>query len=290
MDKRKDFTGINPDIRLDQILIDPEAHRPAIHALMKSFAVGTNPNFIISGCVVSVGGVAPTNTWSLTAGYIYLNDEVTQVDSQSGTFDSGTEFLAFSKSTTYDSKGDITYNDGTPRQTWQVNRGIITVQGSVLVTELDAINGDNIDDKIKAYLGASSETNAGVIELATEVETTTGTDAERAVVPATLAAVTGKIRRKYLSIGIWNMDSTSTVSINHGLSLSNIIGLSAIIIDDTGQGRDSIEGVEAGGLAGGNISAGSLNITLERATSGRFDNATYDDGTINRGYIIIDYL
>ncbi|MCK5615330.1 hypothetical protein KAR91_76405, partial [Candidatus Pacearchaeota archaeon] len=130
MDKRQDFTGGNPDIRLDQILIDAEANRPAMHAIMKSYAVGTNPNYIISGCVVVVAGSSPNNTWSLAAGYIYLNDEILEVDSDSGVFDEVTEFLAFDKVTTFDSRGDITYNDATPRQTWQVNRGVITVQGS----------------------------------------------------------------------------------------------------------------------------------------------------------------
>jgi len=175
MDKRLDFTGINPDIRLDQILIDANANRPAMFAMLESYAVGTNPNYIVSGCVVTVGGTAPANTWSLTAGYIYLNNELIEVVSQSGTFNSSTQYLAFSKVITYNTKGDITYNDGITRQTWQENRGVITVKSSVLTTELNAINGDTLDDKIIEYIGEPTVTKKGVVELASSGEMIAGT-------------------------------------------------------------------------------------------------------------------
>lgn len=195
MDKRQDFTGINPDIRLDQIQIDSASTREALHKLMVSYALGTNPNFIISGCVVVIGGAAPSNTWSLAEGYIFLNGEVIQVDSQSGSFDSGTEFLAFSKQITYDSKGDIIYKNGTPRQTWQVNRGLITVKGSVLVTELDAIDGDHLDDKLKAYIGEPTTMIKGVVEKATTTEAQTGVS-DKYIDAALLQLVTASTSRK----------------------------------------------------------------------------------------------
>lgn len=146
MDKRRSFTGGEPDVRLNQILIDAEANRPAMYGMMEAFE--RFGNFIISGCVVTVGGTAPNNTWDLTAGYIYLNQEIVQVETQAGIFDADTQFLAFIKQTTYNSLGDKTFIDGTPRQTWEVNRGIINVQGSVSASELDAINGDRLKDII----------------------------------------------------------------------------------------------------------------------------------------------
>lgn len=157
MDKKLLFTGGEPDVRLDHIYIDAEANRPALHAMLESFAVGANPNFIIQGCIVVVGGVAPTNTWSVAAGYIYLNDEIVQVDSDSGVFDSGTQVLAYDKVVSYNSDGDKTFIDGNPRQTWQENRGVITAQSSVSATELDAINGEQMDNKIKRYIAGGIE-------------------------------------------------------------------------------------------------------------------------------------
>jgi hypothetical protein len=149
MDKRLDFTGVNPDIRLDQIMIDANANRPAMFAMQNTYSDRSGGvNYIIDGCVVTVGGSAPNNTWSLAGGYIFLNGELLQVDSQSGTFDSVNDFLAYDKVVTYNSKGNITYGDGTPRQTWQQNRGVITVQGSVSSVELDAINGERQNELV----------------------------------------------------------------------------------------------------------------------------------------------
>lgn len=171
MNDRLFFTGGEPDVRLDQILFGSESdNRAAIFASLASYAVGTNPNFIIDGCVVTVGGSAPSNTWDLAAGYIWLNDEILQVEAQSGVFDSGTQFLAFSKNTTYRADGDKTFLDATPRQTLQQNRGVITVQGSVSVTELDAINGDGIAEKLRLYIGEATTAIKGVVEKAIESE------------------------------------------------------------------------------------------------------------------------
>jgi hypothetical protein len=171
MNIRKLFTGGEPDVRLDQILFGSNDDlRLALYASLASYAVGVNPNFIIDGCVVTVGGTSPSNTWSMTTGYIWLNDEILQVAAQSGTFDSGTQFLAFSKNTTYRSDGDKTFIDATPRQTLEQNRGIITVQGSVSATELDAINGDTIAEKLRLYIGEATTVIKGVVEKAVDSE------------------------------------------------------------------------------------------------------------------------
>jgi hypothetical protein len=170
MDKLINFPGINPDVRMDQLSIDGDTTRPAMFGLLQYLAVGTNKNFIISGCQVVTGGVSPNNSWALSAGYIYLNDEIVQVNSNSGTFDALTQVLAFSKTTTYNPKGDITYQDGTPRQIWQENRGVITVKASAATSELDAINGDNINDKLKAVIGNSTIFSSGLVEKATTSE------------------------------------------------------------------------------------------------------------------------
>ena len=286
MDKRLDFTGINPDIRLDQILIDPAAHRLAIHALLSSFAVGTNPNFIISGCVVTVGGAAPSNTWDLTAGYIYLNGEVVQVESQSGTFNETTQFLAFSKSVTYDPKGDITYNDGTPRQTWQKNRGVITVKSSVLVTELDAINGDDIAEKIRQYIGQATETAIGFVERATATERDAAT-AYKYIDASLLAGKDGGLKRAVLSIGVWDMDATASVSVSRStIPLTNIRSISVMIRnDDNDLYTPFMQGVNSGSVV-----ANPTHIVLTRAAGGTYDNTNYDGATFTRGYIVVDYI
>ena len=149
MNKRLQFTGGEPDVRLDQILFGADANYDALQAIMLPYMVGSRPNYIISGCVVTVGGVAPSNTWSIAAGYVYINGEILQVDTDSGVFDSGSDLLAIAKSTTYRVDGDKTFIDSTARQTLQQNRGTVTVKGSLApIIEVDAINGDSLTDKI----------------------------------------------------------------------------------------------------------------------------------------------
>ena len=176
MDKRKDFLGVNPDIRLDQILIDSNEHRPALFAMLNSFAVGTNPNFVVDGCAISWSGVEGNESWDVTAGYIFLNGELIKVDAQSGTgYDLNDDYLVFDKVVTYDPKGDITYNNGAPRQTWEVNRGVITSQLTAPSNTQIGIPGeDRLDDKIKEYLGDASTNNKGIVEKATSTEAKNG--------------------------------------------------------------------------------------------------------------------
>lgn len=295
MDKKINFSGGDPDLREDHIDITQGANREAIHAAFAHLAVGSNPNFIITGCVVTVGGVTPNNTWSLAAGYIYLNGEMVQVDAQSGSFDSGTQFLAFSKSTTYNINGDKTYNDGTPRQTWQVNRGVITVKSGVLSTELDAINGDNILSKTKAYIGDSSTTNKGIVEKATTTERDLGA-ADKFIDASLLNSMTSTTARK----GI--VEKSTTQEADNGVAdkfidasiLKNATGGSWIpitinsgFVTQTGyelsyrvvRGNVQITGaiINSGGGSGvvGSLPSGTATNPL----SDQFFSTVYDDGT-----------
>lgn len=292
MDKRQDFTGINPDIRLDQIQIDSTATRAALHKLMVSYAVGTNPNYIISGCIVSIGGVTPNNTWSLAEGFIFLNGEILRVDAQSGSFDSGTEFLAFSKQTTYDTKGYIVYVDGTPRNTWQVNRGIITVKGSVLATELDAINGDHIDDKLRIYIGDSSTTNKGVVEKATSAEALAGTT-NKFIDAELLKYVTGQLITTVTNIGDWDMsareehDDITWASL--GLTFANIRDVSVFIRDDSGYLLYPLN-YDSGSGSAARWALSSTRLLMTRAAGGSFDSTSFNSTSYNRGYVIIRHI
>jgi hypothetical protein len=375
MNNRLQFTGGEPDVRLDQILFGSESdNRDAMFAMFKSFAVGTNPNFIISGCVVTVGGAAPTNTWSMTAGYIYLNDEIVIVESDSGTFDSDTEFLAFDKTVTYRADGDKTFIDATPRQTLEQNRGTITVQGSVSVSELDALNGEHINDKIKRYVTGDVESSnsanitignntkwvrftangaatwtitipdpdnttvyneyifidvawtQGSIVIAQADATVVltgidesaliilvndgtatwsvlsdkraaansialiGTDAITYMTPASAAARDGGVKHKFLLTGDWDMDATPSVSVAHGLTYTNIIGVECLIRNDLDTAKYDLNGGTTGTGNGGYITVLSANISLNRITSGDFDTATFDSTSYNRGWVIVKYI
>lgn len=262
MDKRKDFTGVNPDIRLDQILIDPEANRPAMFAMLNSFAVGTVPSFIIDGCDPTIVSGSPDG-WSITAGYIFLDGEILQVEAQSGTFINGSDYLIYNKETTYDTRGDITYLDGTPRQTWQKNRGVISVESSRGSTDLDAfVFADRLDDKIKDYIALETE----------------------------ILSVTGGLQTKIIEIGDWDMDTTASLNKNHGVTLGNIRSINVVIRDDAGSASIPLDYDLAGTGASGNFAASSTQIQMLRTTGGLFDNTGYNSTSYNRGWITIQYI
>jgi len=94
-------------------------------------------------------------------------------------------------------------------------------------------------------------------------------------------------RQKILEIGAWNMDSTSSVNVAHGLTLSKIVGLRAVIINDIANHHYNLNW---GSPSAGSLEADATDISLFRTSSGAFDNNAFDDGVMNRGYIIVDYI
>lgn len=104
------------------------------------------------------------------------------------------------------------------------------------------------------------------------------------------------LKRKVVEIGVWNMDATSRVEIEIGLSdVAVIRGVDVIITDDfTGSSRSMNKLCSSGSFLDG-TPQGSVRqvrdskVTLDRVTGGSFDSANYDRTDINRGWIIIDY-
>src|SRR6056297_1724763 len=94
------FTGGKPDFNLDDMLWNDEATYNALNDVFRAFG----DNYIIQGV---------TGTTSITAGYIMLDGELLKVDAHTK---SSTHFA---KVTTYDAGGDVDFNDGVARQTWE---------------------------------------------------------------------------------------------------------------------------------------------------------------------------
>ena len=143
-------------------------------------------------------------------------------------------------------------------------------------------------------LRSASESEEGVIELATQAETDAGTDDERAVTPLKLAVnIAAGLKTKIIDIGDWDMDATVTVNIAHGLTLGNIRTVQVEIRNDSG-GTDiqlSLTTADNSGVAEGNILKGGTNIVLtRRASPGVFDSTSYDSTSFNRGWVVIQYV
>lgn len=205
MDKKLTFTGGEPDLNIDDILRDPIANRAALFGLM--LGLGVTTDCLISGAAVTVN--AGVNA-QVTAGYVWLNGEILQVDAATVSETLGSDLWEFQKQTTYDSNGDKTFNDGTPRQTWEKNRAILV--NVAAITGFDAANAPSllatvvnnqkatqgeveagvVDNKIvtpaKLIALQATEAQKGLAEVATEAETKAVTDDTKIITPSKLPA------------------------------------------------------------------------------------------------------
>lgn len=98
-----------------------------------------------------------------------------------------------------------------------------------------------------------------------------------------------QVHTKVVSIGAWNMDTTDSVSVAHGLTLADIIGYTGWILPDNPGIRYPIPWYDGvGSIADVYFSSESSSyIVINRLPGGAFDNTSYDDGAMNRGYLLI---
>lgn len=96
-----------------------------------------------------------------------------------------------------------------------------------------------------------------------------------------------KLRTKTFEIGDWDMDTDPSISMNHGLTFTNIRSVSVLIIDDS---STTITGeVLLTGSAALSTAIGSTAISVTRLASSSYDNPSYATTPFNRGWITITY-
>ncbi len=145
---------------------------------------------------------------------------------------------------------------------------------------------------ISKTIPSASETYKGIVELATQSEVDAGTTGEKAVTADTHDSYHGATRQKTIDIGDWNMDSTATKQVAHGLTLGKIRGVNVLIRNDDDDVYinllSSVGDMLGAGL--GMVGAGAANISMTRVGSGSFDSPDYSSTSFNRGFIVIDYV
>lgn len=109
-----------------------------------------------------------------------------------------------------------------------------------------------------------------------------------------IIGASGSVHSKSILIGDWNMDSTPTVTVAHGIAdITKISSMSALIVSDAGTDITNINYDTGSGAAAGSISiaaADTTSVTLNRFASGLFDSTNYDATSYNRGRITIQYV
>lgn len=253
---------------------------PAEGFIIRSEAAGTGAQRRIN----LHSGLGNTNQLILeTAGHITSNED----EDQYVVF--GRAWVGYDGATTdvamfghYDQRGPTTYALGA------TNAG---------ATRLNAASGQTISLRVNnSEVASISSTGFGAtrfssIELGDASDTTLARSAagvitvEGGYIPSGDTAV----KYKVVNIGDWNMDSTGAVNIAHGLTLSTIRSVRAVIQDDAGTqfypvppDASSSLPVYIGYMTG-------TNVVLGRLASGFFDSTDFNATSYNRGWIIIEY-
>lgn len=97
---------------------------------------------------------------------------------------------------------------------------------------------------------------------------------------------TASLNTSVIDIGDWDMDTTATVNVAHGITQSKLRSIAVTVRDDLGVTYSDLAASDTDGCT---ISAGATNISLTRAASGPYDNTSFNATSYNRGWIVIQY-
>lgn len=99
---------------------------------------------------------------------------------------------------------------------------------------------------------------------------------------------TNIIKTKIINIGDWNMDTTQTVNVSHGLDSSKIRGVDILIRDDAAANFYRVNSLSLG--AAYTLAMTTTQVVIERAPGQLFDSVDFDSTSYNRGWITIMYV
>jgi hypothetical protein len=143
----------------------------------------------------------------------------------------------------------------------------------------------------KVTVRDATTTDKGIQQNANNSESVSLTSTKKTITPASLSPVLGGLITTVLEIGDWNMDTSNSVLINHGLTYAKIRGISTVTIrDDNDEFRYNLTGQGGVGIEFGSALLNSTHVFLARVPGGVFDGAGYDRTSYNRGWIIINHI
>lgn len=231
---------------------------PANHGIYQAFnnlLRGFGDNFIVQGVVLS----GSTGAFSITEGWILLSGELIKVDAQ-GPFDEATD-STFVKVTTFDSRGNKSFLNGSVADTYEQNRAVVSGSGGTLDFDGERITFRSIAD----HLDDSS------------------------------VATIVNIKTKIIELGDWDMDFDTNFNVEHGFAAGfelekKLRSINIMIRSDDESSHFPLNKVPTGGVAGGSVSnINNTKIFLTREPGGIFDNTSYDATSFNRGWATITY-
>ena len=98
------------------------------------------------------------------------------------------------------------------------------------------------------------------------------------------------LKTKVIDIGDWDMDTTFSVSISHGLTITNIRSVSVLITNDQETTLSGLLDYDGATSVAGQVSVGTTTVSLSRFNGSSYDDTSYDATSYNRGWIYITYV
>ena len=155
--------------------------------------------------------------------------------------------------------------------------------------------GTNTNDSTNAaILGGSGNDTNGFNNLFILGNSITASKSNATYVDALMNEDNGTVlRTKIITIGDWNMDTTTSVNVAHGLSATEwktIRVVQAIVRNDADTAYTPVDYATGAGVANGAVAQiDATNIILTRVTGGNYDSTAFDSTGYNRGWVTLEY-
>ena len=170
---------------------------------------------------------------------------------------------------------------------------------TALSTVLYMVVNKNNDIFVQAWIAGSTvttatETNTGILEVATTAEALALSSDAKIITPSKFDDILGSevlLKTDTISIGDWNMDATTSVSVAHGIGdHEDIVSVFITIRDDAATSLYPLFYYTGVGVSDGRFLWNATNIVMTRRGGGNFDDTDFNATSYNRGIITIFYL
>jgi hypothetical protein len=283
----------------------------AMEALLYTFDADTQ-GVIVSGCVISGSG-----PYDISEGIVYLNGEFMRLPAATGQTlpkyiapaaavndnrvfaDTTTKTAFITKSAELVGSAPgvgqyIAITSSTDPDDRRI-RGLFQLRGDVV----DALNNTSVDKALSANQGKVLN-DAIALKVSKSGDSMSGP-----LTSLSTGEFQGGIRTdssgsflltKVIDIGDWNMDSTSIITVAHGLGSGfvKIRSVEVIIRNDSNTNLYNLRSTFTNAGLSSNVTGAienmdNANIALTRVTSGFFDSGDFDSTGYNRGWVTIVY-
>lgn len=264
--------------------IDSDAIRTAINAYGKAFSVSnvdTKTNYIVYGVELTQVGLDVLQS----AGVVYINDEIFEVDSTTFLAKTVTEIESYNFFLNTFNLNRSTFKEGA--KTVAVYRKAFLLESSNSVyTKLDTDTYSTfltLTERIS--LPDASTIQKGKVQLADINDVNAGLNTTKAVTPQLLVDRVPFKTIKYDFTG-WNMDATQDfLIVTAGITINKIVNVVAVI--KWGEIFLPLNSASDNGILNGSVTGWIVGINLKRTSGGSFDNPDFNNAS---GYLLIDYI